>query len=206
MATRRPPKRGRGRPPERRTAERWREARRLRAEGHTLAEIGRPLGVTYQAAWRLLTDRGRNQSEVNRLTCSYCEAVILKGRYLPRCHGPVACHVCLKQRRLSDFGIRLMAYRVAAQMSQDELGALAGLSGSIIGLYERGARPPGSGSLLKLVTVVGKGLVTTYVGDGREWAGLKQRRSLGSHVASRHPRVAQRGARVGPAPARLTTR
>jgi transcriptional regulator with XRE-family HTH domain len=175
MATRRPPKRGRGRPPERRTAERRREALRLRAEGQTLAEIGRHLGVTYQAIWWLLTDRGRDQSQVNRLACAHCGAVIIEGRYLPRGSGPVPCLRCLKRYKVTKFGVRLKAYRLAAKLSQDELATLAGLSGSIIGLYERGARPPGSGSLLKLVGVLGKGLVATH-GSGKAKGRVRTRR------------------------------
>jgi transcriptional regulator with XRE-family HTH domain len=136
---------------------------RLRAEGLTLAEIGRRLGVSRQRVKVALDNVGLGRRPP--LRCHQCKAVILT-------HSPtqlpplsVYCLPCLNRHPKARFGDRLRAFRYAAGLTQEQLAAKAGLPKATLHRHESGAveRLPWP-TMVALARVLGAGLLTRGLG------------------------------------------
>jgi transcriptional regulator with XRE-family HTH domain len=135
----------RGRPAD---LERRRLAAELRARGLSLAEVGRRLGVTKQAADQLL----RPLSGYATSSCVSCGKPALGDRPAPRC---VACRAA---DPAASFAERLRACRLAAGLTQARLAARAGVSEATVSDYECDPRRPRPRLLAALARVLGPGL------------------------------------------------
>jgi transcriptional regulator with XRE-family HTH domain len=154
---------GRGKHSERKR--RLRLALQLRTEGLSLEEIGRRLGCSGQAVWQLLGNYGREPVPYGLIRCCHCDREIVRGRRTLRNNGPVSCLGCLERRRVTRFGERLKAFRVAAGLSQREVTERTGLSRHAVLELERTGRGPAWATLLKLVRVFGAELLTLGIVD-----------------------------------------
>jgi hypothetical protein len=115
-----------GRRKSRRQKQRERAAA-LRAQGLPFTKIGRRLGISKQAAWRLLT-----RYPVLGVHCSACHAVVTTRDFPIRTLGPALCGGCLAARPDTPFSLRLRSHRFAAGMSRSELEAAASLRAGAI--------------------------------------------------------------------------
>src|SRR5262249_33938013 len=122
------------------------------------------LGCSRQAVWQLLSNYGRDLAPPI-LLCCHCGAEVLRGNRRLCNNGPVSCLDCLARRRPTQFGERLKAFRLAAGVSQRRLARHAGVSVTNLGKLEGGRKGPMWDTLLKLVGVLGDGLVTLDIGD-----------------------------------------
>jgi transcriptional regulator with XRE-family HTH domain len=145
----------------------------LRAQGLTLAEIGRRLGVSRQAVQGTLKDTGLNLPRRGRVHCRACCREILNGEYRIECNGPALCRTCLAAHPETPFGQRLRSLRLAAGLTQAALAEQAGMAIGSVRDYESGRDEPRWGSLVKLLAVLGRGLLGN---SGRKAAHPPRRR------------------------------
>ena len=137
---------------------RRRRAAELRAQGLSLAEVGRRLGVTKQAADQLL----RPPPGYATSSCVSCGKPALRDQPAPRC---VACRAA---NPAASFAERLRALRLAAGLTQAGLAARAGVSEATVSDYECGPRRPRPRLLAALARVLGPGVRgPAGPGDGR---------------------------------------
>ena len=131
--------------------------RKLRARGLAIADIARRTGVSKSAVTMLLTASGG--SVLVPVHCYECDSEItqLGAKYRP---GPAMCLACLAKSESPLFRSRLRAYRLANRLSQSELARQAGLALSAVGVWERGESSPTWEAVVKLVSVLGHGLIT----------------------------------------------
>jgi transcriptional regulator with XRE-family HTH domain len=127
---------------------RRRRAAELRAQGLSLAEVGRRLGVTKQAADQLL----RPPPGYATSSCVSCGKPALRDQPAPRC---VACRAA---DPAASFAERLRACRLAAGLTQAGLAARAGVSAPAVSAYECGLTRPRPRRLAALARVLGPGL------------------------------------------------
>jgi transcriptional regulator with XRE-family HTH domain len=120
----------------------------LRARGLTFAEVGRRVGVSREAA-RLMV-----LAAASLPPCASCASS------LPRGSRGGRCPACVVADPAAPFTERLRALRLAAGLTQAELGARAGLSHPAISDCERGRRRPPPDRLAALARVLGPGLLT----------------------------------------------
>lgn len=134
------------------------EMARLRAQGLTLVEIGRRFGVTRQCVRITLRalERQRNYS----VRCAGCGKDIPSAGALPSDADSALCLPCLKRHPEAAFADRLKAFRLAAGLTKAELAGRAGMTPAVLRNYERGVREPRWRHLVRLVRVLGPGLVT----------------------------------------------
>jgi DNA-binding CsgD family transcriptional regulator len=126
----------------------------LRAEGLSLAEVGRRLGVTRQMVHKDLKAAGQRGRVPAR--CADCRQAIGPGVYPPR--RLAYCADCLARRPDVPFGTRLRSLRLAAGLTAHALGDRVGMFGPAVGAYESGRECPsgqpggkcGDGRLLRL--------------------------------------------------------
>jgi transcriptional regulator with XRE-family HTH domain len=145
----------------------------LRARGLTLAEIGRRLGISRQAVQATLKETGLSLPRRGRVHCRACGREVLNGEYRIECNGPVLCRPCLAENPETPFGQRLRSLRLAAGLTQAALAERAGLAVGSVRDYERGRDEPRWGSLVKLLAVLGRGLLGDF---GRRAAHPPRRR------------------------------
>ncbi len=131
---------------------------RLRARGLTLAEIGRRFGVTRQCVQGALRALGRKRSY--SVHCSACGRDIASAGALASDAAAALCLSCLAAEPGAPFGRRLKAFRLAGGLTKAEVAARAGLSYQVLRNYERGVREPRWPQLVRLIRVLGPGLVT----------------------------------------------
>jgi transcriptional regulator with XRE-family HTH domain len=152
---------------------RRRQILELRAQGLTLAKIGRLLGISRQAVQGTLKETGLSLPRRGRVSCRACGREVLNGEYRIECNGPVLCRACLAARPETPFGQRLRSLRLAAGLTQAALAQKVGLAVGSVRDYERGRDEPRWGNLVKLLAVLGRGLL----GDsGRKAAHPPRRR------------------------------
>jgi transcriptional regulator with XRE-family HTH domain len=138
---------------------RRRQVARLRAEGLSLAEIGRRLGVTRVAVCRLLQRVARDRERPpGSFTCAGCGRETASEAARPVDSGAALCLPCLRQRRDAPFTARLRACRLAAGLTKGALARRAGLTLQAVVNYESGRHGPGDTSLKRLVRVLGPDL------------------------------------------------
>ena len=139
--------------------ERQAEMARLRADGLTLGEIGRRLGVSAVAVSLTLKRLGR--AGHLPVVCRECAAIILAGP--PSRPGGTAaalCLACLARHPEAPFGERLRTHRLAAGWTQTRLAAAVGVTRTAIAHYEVGRTRPTPATLARLVAVLGQGLLS----------------------------------------------
>jgi transcriptional regulator with XRE-family HTH domain len=94
--------------------------------------------------------------------CRECGRWIARGAGSIRRNGPAYCLPCLARRPVASFAERLRAHRLAARLTVMALGEQVGMAHQRVCEYESGRSVPRWGALVKLVGVLGLGLV----GDG----------------------------------------
>jgi transcriptional regulator with XRE-family HTH domain len=146
---------------------RLRLALQLRSEGLTLEEIGGRLGCSRQAVWALLGNYGREPVPYGLIRCCHCNRDVVRGSRTLRNNGPVSCLGCLERRRVTRFGERLKAFRVAAGLSQQQVSERTGLATHSLIELERTGRGPAWATLVKLMQVLGGGLATVWIAAHR---------------------------------------
>jgi transcriptional regulator with XRE-family HTH domain len=129
---------------------RRRQAALLRAEGFTLEEIGRRLGVTRQGAHVLL--RGSPT-----VACPRCGEAIVSAWGLGRKAGTAVCLACLAGRPGASLGQRLKSFRLAAGLLQRELARETGMGQQRVWSYERDRNRPRPDALARLAKALEPG-------------------------------------------------
>jgi transcriptional regulator with XRE-family HTH domain len=134
---------------------------KLRAKGWTFQAIGDRLGVSRQAVHSMLhyvsgKKRGISNYRPPDFHCACCSRTIpRRGKWLHKM--PVLCPICI-DKYPATFGERLRSLRVAAGLTTEALGRQATLSGACICRVESQPYRPSSGTVNKLVAVLGNGL------------------------------------------------
>jgi transcriptional regulator with XRE-family HTH domain len=132
--------------------------RQLRKEGLTLEEIAAKLDCTKQAIARLARPSQRNIPLIE-IRCKRCRKLIRAMRVRKQRAGRVSCLACLAQQPDPPFSERLLAHRIAAGLTQDELAARTGIRYAGISQYECGSRVPTWRDAARLVAVLGENLL-----------------------------------------------
>jgi transcriptional regulator with XRE-family HTH domain len=127
-----------------------REAARLRANGLTLAEIGRRLGKSPQGAASLL----HPLRETPVAICRRCGAAVVSRGALPDAR-PALCLSCLAECPEATFGDRLQAFRLAAGLTRKEFAKIANVLETSMGRYEQGRFRPRSAALFRVARALG---------------------------------------------------
>jgi DNA-binding XRE family transcriptional regulator len=91
--------------------------------------------------------------------CRRCGAVVIPAGADVRGEGSLLCAACAWRKPGLRFGDVLKAHRLAAGLTQMELARRAGVEASTLYTYEAGRARPGWDTLVKLVAVLGAGLV-----------------------------------------------
>jgi transcriptional regulator with XRE-family HTH domain len=135
---------------------RWQQAAELRAQGLSLPEIGRRLGVTKQAVAHMLARLAEcaGRPPCFPVRCGRCDKLIWTDAGSPQT-GDVCCLKCLAGQPDASFGQRLKAHRVAAKVTAPELAGRAGLSLLTVCRLERDRCFPDWPTLTRLVAVLG---------------------------------------------------
>jgi transcriptional regulator with XRE-family HTH domain len=134
------------------------EMARLRAQGLTLAEIGRRFGVSRQRVHEALASRLRPPPP-RSVACAGCGAPVASAGVLPGDAGRALCLVCLVSRPEAPFGIRLKSLRLAAGLMKAELGRRAGAALHHLARYEDGRRVPRRQVTERLARALGMALL-----------------------------------------------
>jgi transcriptional regulator with XRE-family HTH domain len=133
------------------------ERRRLviewRAQGLTLKEIGRRLGITRQAVHTFLKGVGKVRGRA--AVCCVCREPLERAGVLPRDVGTTLCLVCLARQPKATFGQRLKAFRLTVGLTRRELDRVADLSPGSTQSYEQDRRFPHPGTRAKLAKALG---------------------------------------------------
>jgi len=142
----------RGRPP---NSQRRRLIVKLRATGLTYEQIGERLGITHQSVQQALQRTGN--ARLVPIRCRECAAVITHLRTVKDNNGPVYCLACLPGD--ATFGQRLKAQRLAKGLTLMALCEQTGIVWTHLSKYERDLVEPKCRSLVKLIRVLGVGLM-----------------------------------------------
>jgi hypothetical protein len=140
------------------------EARRrrvasLRARGLSLAEIGRPFGISKVVVFSMLRRMQRDRERPPAaFACADCGRETASPAAIPADSGTALCLECLRQRRDAPFPARLRACRLAAGLTKGALARRACVAHQTVGRYETGERVPGDAQLERLVRVLGPDL------------------------------------------------
>jgi hypothetical protein len=140
---------GQGRWPD---PERRRLVAELRAQGLSLPEIGRHLGITKQAVHYCLTRPLRSHQP--GVACRGCRAVAVPAGARVRERGEGLCPACLR-RRGAPLARLLRACRLAAGMNKAELARRSGLRPTLLADYEAGRHRPRAATRARLAAVLG---------------------------------------------------
>jgi DNA-binding XRE family transcriptional regulator len=142
----------------------------LRAEGLAFAEIGRWLGVTASCVQSRLAGVGR----VLTFPCCLCRSAIPGRGSVPRERARARCVACVTADPDAGFGDYLLAFRLAAGLTKQELAARAGVCEESVARYEDG-RDAWWSVALKLLRALGVPLTLTAEGQDRP-SGNRRRR------------------------------
>jgi DNA-binding XRE family transcriptional regulator len=135
------------------------KAAECRQNGDSLAEIGKHLGVSQQRIHTILKMHGKKIIPRARLHCHGCDRFICKGDPRTWNRRAVWCVKCLESVPNAPFAVRLKTCRLARGLTQKELADLAGLNQRTIQYHEQYIANPKWVVLVKLVKVLGCGLV-----------------------------------------------
>jgi transcriptional regulator with XRE-family HTH domain len=134
--------------------ERNRRMAELRAEGKTLAQIARLLGMSRQTVRRALESRPTKRPF--RIRCRLCDQDINPAGAVPRDDRDVLCLSCLAKRPELSFGEHLKAFRLAAGIKVVTLAKQVKVRPSVISSYEHGrTETPTWQLLMQLLQVLG---------------------------------------------------
>jgi DNA-binding XRE family transcriptional regulator len=154
---------GSGGTPDRR---RQHQVAELRAEGLTLAAIGRRLGLSRQLVHHHLKAAGLAGPRRGTVRCCACAAAIATGHHTIEYNREPLCLACLERRPDAPFGRRLKACRLAAGLTVEQLADRSGVPAPAIRAVERGACWPRWGRLARLIRALGPELETLGLVDG----------------------------------------
>jgi hypothetical protein len=121
----------------------------------TYEQIGTRLGVSHQSIQQTLQRTGI--ARLVPIRCRECQRIITRLRTVRDHNGPVYCLDCLPGS--ATFGQRLKAQRLAKDLTLMCLGELTGIAWNLLSKYERDLVEPKYGSLVKLIRVLGVGLL-----------------------------------------------
>jgi transcriptional regulator with XRE-family HTH domain len=143
---------------------RRREAASLRRQGLSVADVGRRMGISRQAAHQLLVDSNGDSYPV---TCRQCDAVIIWSAVgMGGVGNQPWCTTCLASHPDASFADRLKSLRLARGMSHADLAHAAGVNRGTISRFERGeSAHPKWPLLVRLVRILGPLLVGWNVGQ-----------------------------------------
>ena len=130
--------------------ERVQRVTQLREQGLSHAEIGERVGMTRQGVAKLLKQT-RSQTEALRILCQSCGSLIgvIHERGGRTREG--LCLNCLAKRPKATLGQRLRAARLAAGLTQKELGKRIGEDRKIIAELEKRRTPSAKPERVELV-------------------------------------------------------
>ena len=137
--------------------ERRRQARKLREQGLSHAEIGKIMGVGSKAVTVMLTKSGGPVKAWIRCCQCWVEISQILVRVSSR---PTLCLSCLKKEDKPLFRTRLRAYRAAKGLTPAELAQKIDSTQTAIAELEQGFSNPSWLTIVKLVQVLGQGLVS----------------------------------------------
>jgi DNA-binding XRE family transcriptional regulator len=139
--------------------QRRQQARQLREQGLSTAKIGKIMGVGANAVRAMIARSQGGPILKAWIRCCQCgtEIARLSVRFDT---GPALCLSCLKKKKKPLFRERLIAYRLAKRLTLVELAKKIGTSPSVVGSWEHEVSSPRWEMLVKLVQVLGQGLVT----------------------------------------------
>jgi DNA-binding CsgD family transcriptional regulator len=148
----------------------------LRAQGMSVADIARRLGLTRQGVLHHL--RPVAVPGAPAVYCRRCGAIALPANSNLREPRPALCPACVAQQPGVPFSAILRAYRLAAGYTRAELARRSGVHANTVLTCESAGRGrPRRDTVAKLVRVLGPGLLATGApaaeGAGHE-AGCKQ--------------------------------
>jgi transcriptional regulator with XRE-family HTH domain len=126
----------------------------LRAQGLTLAEVGRKMGCTKQAVHHMLGFCGPAPRPRKPVACPACGGAAGTAQ-TARDHAPALCLACLEKRPGATFAERLRALRIALGLSLEALAGRAGLSTWAVRVLEKGKCCPRPGTLHRLAEALG---------------------------------------------------
>jgi transcriptional regulator with XRE-family HTH domain len=132
---------GRPRPSKPPRQQRRDRAAALRGQGLPFSQIGRRLGISKQAAWRMVM-RPAGVGTGSGVRCSACRVVVTTRHIQQRTVGDVLCRGCLAARSDAPFALRLRSHRVAAELTRKELTEAAGLGTGRAKDFEQGGAKP----------------------------------------------------------------
>jgi transcriptional regulator with XRE-family HTH domain/DNA-binding CsgD family transcriptional regulator len=139
-------------------AERRRRVIRLRAQGRSLGEIARRLGITTEGARFILLASGQDTKRPAAvLRCRDCGVRIAEGNWWHEAKRPLRCPACLPAD--APLGVRLRSCRLAAGLTRAGLAARAGVGVTSVHHYELGRWQPAWAGLARLLRVLGPGLL-----------------------------------------------
>jgi len=143
----------RGRPP---NPERHQQIIDFAAQGWTRHKIADHLGITPEWVRAVLAQYGFVVS-LRILKCPGCGAPVAKGHKALQ-NSLALCKNCLHPGKVLSFGQRLKSFRLAENLSLEELSYRSGLSKTMIGNYERDEANPTDASAQKLADSLGLSL------------------------------------------------
>lgn len=139
---------------------RRRQAAKLRAQGLTFRQIATRLGISKEAAYRLVNPRGHQPCPPSEARCKDCQAVIRPGLLAYKANRDAFCLACLAKHPEASFAERLKAYRLAAGLTRAELAERSGVGLTNIAHYEiHDSADPGWSKVCRLADVLGMGLL-----------------------------------------------
>ena len=137
----------------------WEQVRqiiRLREQGLTYAQIGEQVGLSKQRIQKILQSV---HAEATRIVCTECSILIgvfsRRGMFTRKGY----CLDCLAKHPEAPFGQRIRACRLAAGLTLKELANLIGWPWTTLSAYERGVKMPKWKSVVRMIQVLGAGLV-----------------------------------------------
>jgi transcriptional regulator with XRE-family HTH domain len=136
-----------------------RQAAELRAQGLTLREIGERLGVLPSAVSRWLRTSASGNPAPLPVRCCRCRSEIPEAPATSRIDPAALCLRCLTLHPETPFGQRLKAFRLAAGLTEAELARRSGVPQTSLSTFELRDREPCWSTLVKLVRVLGVGLM-----------------------------------------------
>ena len=120
---------------------------RLRADGHSGAEIARRMGVSHQAIYPILNGTALRRGAA---VCCSCRATILSAQASKQLRG-LLCLDCLARSPAAPLGQRLSSLRIIAEMTQAQLSEATGISSSYISSLEIGQHRPSVKTRVRLL-------------------------------------------------------
>jgi transcriptional regulator with XRE-family HTH domain len=142
----------RGRRPD---AQRHHLIAQLRSQGLTYEQIGERLGVSHQSVQQTLQRTGN--AKLVPIRCRKCGTIITRLRTVKDNNGPVYCLNCLPSD--ATFGQRMKAQRLAKGLTLMALGEQTGIGWNLLSKYERDLVEPKCRSVVRLVRVLGVGVL-----------------------------------------------